>query len=212
LFGVREELHGAVLRALIDSDRQNDAEVLFQSMENRENFIAAHPCASSHDAMLVGRIRSDDWKGAIEFHSRMQEKGIPSSPQTVARLVKAHSEMGGKEAVVMAIRQLLKDDKVRFGEEPFRSLSITLLPDQEIESFDAFRQLVRKMGENNPKIRESSLKLVRSLRVAQIESERPSTAHKTASEMQAVQDKAWAQATSHLLDFVTSLLEKSDSK
>jgi pentatricopeptide repeat protein len=205
MLGVREELHGAVLRALIDSDRQGEAEMLFQSMESGDNYISATPMASSHDAMLVGRVRSGDWNGAIEFHSRMQEKGIPTSPQTVVGLLQAYAGMGGKNSVVAAVRQLLKDDKVRFGEEPFRLLSTTLLPDLETNSFDAFRKVVRKMGEENPKLRDISLKLVRSLRVAQIESDRPSTVHKTACEMQAVQDNAWAQATCHLLEFVGSM-------
>jgi pentatricopeptide repeat protein len=201
---VSEDLYGAVLRALIDADRQEEAELLFQSMESGENNIIVKPSMSSHEAMLDGLIRGGDWKGAMELHYRMQEKGIPSSPQAVVGLLQAHAALGGKDAVVTAVRQLLKNNKIRFGEEPFRLISTTLLPDLEVESFDAFRQLVRRMGEENPKMRDSSLKLVRSLRVAQIESDRPTTAHKTASEIQAVQDKAWAQSTSHLLDFVSS--------
>jgi pentatricopeptide repeat protein len=197
----REDLYGAILHSLAVAGRQDEAEKLFQAMENGENSIPVEPGLLSYDALLFSRIENGDWEGALSLRNKMKERGISPSPQTVERIIEAHCGMGGKDIVSIAVQELLQDDDVRFAEGPFRSLSKILLPDIEIVSFDDFRQRIRSIGEEQSELRELSLNLVRSLRVAEIESERPSSPHKTEEEVRAVQDMAWKQSVKNLLEF-----------
>lgn len=182
--------------------------MLFQAMENGTNGVAVKPGSSSYDAMLFGRIKDGDWEGVISLYESMQEKRISSTPETVERLLSAHAEMGGTNAVVEVAERLLQDAQVRLGEVPFRSLSGMLLPEIEVGNFNRFRQSVRRMGEENTELREASVNLIRSLRVAEIESERPPSRHKTTEEMQAVQDQAWKKSVNDLLEFAKLSQEK----
>ncbi|KAG7361438.1 PPR: pentatricopeptide repeat domain containing protein [Nitzschia inconspicua] len=196
-----EDLYAAVLHTLAVTGKQEEAETLFEAMQRGTNGVSVKPSLASYDAILLGRTKSSDWEGTIELHETMSKEGFPSSPQTVERLMEAHDAIGGTDAVFAVVERFLQDEAVQFDENPFRSLSKRLLPNIEIESFDNFRQRIRRAGEARAELRDVSLNLIRSLRVAEIESERPSSRHKTVDEIKAIQDMAWKKSVSDLLEF-----------
>ncbi|KAL3924963.1 MAG: hypothetical protein SGILL_000719 [Bacillariaceae sp.] len=196
-----EDLYGAVLHSLVLAGRQDEAESLVQSMESGENGLDVLPGTSSFDALLMGRIRSHDWDGAVGIYDTMVEKSVPLGSRTVQGLVLAHQQLGGEGSVVSAIESMLQKDNVIIGEGVFRLLSKILFKDMDSVSLGTFRQQIRTLGEEDPTLRDSSLGLVRSLRVAEIETQRPSSKHKTVEEMQTIRDQAWMDATTHLLEF-----------
>jgi pentatricopeptide repeat protein len=213
----REELYGAVLRCLVESDRQEDAEKLFQSMEKGQNRMNVLPSSYSFDALILGRIRNCDWDGATDLYDQMKKRGIFASSQAVEGLLLAHHQIGGPEAVMGAVQSLINDsNNARLGESSFRLLCKVLLPpdlEHDEHSFDNFRQKIRSIGEGKDSdLRDPSLKLVRTLRIAEIESDRPRSYHKTATAMQEIQDKAWVDATNHLILFARALSKSSEAR
>jgi hypothetical protein len=196
-----EHLYGAVLQSLVLAGQQDEAELLVESMESQKNGIDVVPGTYCYDALLMGRIRRHDWDGAIGIYDTMKAKCIVVGPQTIQGLVLAHQQRGGDAAVVLAVEAVLQNDKARIQEGVFRLIARILLKEMDLKSFDSFRQQVRAAGEKNSSLRDLSLQLVRSLRVAEIETGRPSSKHKAEAEMNKIQGQAWKDSTAHLLDF-----------
>ncbi|KAL3911672.1 MAG: hypothetical protein SGARI_001535 [Bacillariaceae sp.] len=180
-------------------------------MESGDDGMDVTPGTSCYDALLVGRVRSHDWEAAIGIYDTMKERGVSIGPQTIQGLVLAHQQIGGKEAVVSAMEEVLRNDKgAKIRNGVFQLIAQLLFENMDLQSFDTFRQPVRAVGEQDPQLRDSSLRLVRSLRVAEIETDRPSSKHKSEAEMETIQDKAWIDATKHLLEFFKAIPEDED--
>lgn len=190
----REDLYGAVIHSLAAMDRYEEVDELFEEME-----IA--PGVTSFDAILLSRIRARSWESAIAVYDTMKEKMINPSAQTIQGLLLAHYQRGGRPAVIKLLDSLVAIDGARLDESAFRLTSKILFREVE-NSLEDFRQHVRDIGEQNTKLRQVSLNLVRSIRVAEIESNRLLTAHRNQEDMKTIRNAAWSTATSHLLDIV----------
>jgi pentatricopeptide repeat protein len=201
---LREQLFGAVIHSLAVAGHQEEAERIFQSMEQNDSGFEVQPGVSSHDAVLLGRIRSHSWDGAIDFYEKMKKKGVSPSPQTIQGLILAQYNRGGRLSVISFVESILCRDEAPIRENSFRLISKILYKEMG-NNLDDFRQEIRKLGEGHQNLRDASLDLIRSLRVAMIESNRPRTIHKSPAQMIEIQDKSWAVATSDLLKFVRAL-------
>mmetsp|Transcript_21483 Transcript_21483/g.34575 ORF Transcript_21483/g.34575 Transcript_21483/m.34575 type:complete len:158 (+) Transcript_21483:795-1268(+) len=151
--------------------------------------------------MLLGRIRSHSWDEAITLYEEMNKRAIIPSPQTIQGLILAYYHKGGQSAVKSIVNSLLQKDGLSFTERTFRLVSKILFKEVDT-NLDDFRKKVRDIGEEDSTLRKVSLNLIRSVRVAEIESGRPKTIHKTEEEMKLIRDRAWVVATSRLLEFV----------
>ena len=176
-----------------------EMEELFRStLMTREEGIK--PGVSSYDAILLARIRVGYWDGAIALYEEMKVEGMIPSARTIQGLLVANDQKGGRLSVLSALESLLLCN-AQFDESAFRLASKTLFKDVD-ENLEDFRQNIRDIGEHDQNLREASLNLVRSIRVAEIESSRPKTVHKSQNEIKYTQEEAWRLATSHLLEFV----------
>lgn len=202
-----EELYSAVLHTLAVKDRYVEMEELFQSMlMNEEKGIK--PGVSSYDAILLARIRARSWDGAIALYDQMKADDIIPSSRTIQGLLVAHNQKGGRTSVLSALDSLLLCN-AQFDESTFRFASKTLFKEVDNDLED-FRQTIRDDGERNPNLRVASLNLVRSIRVAEIESNRQQTMHKSQDEIDKKQDETWKLATSYLLEFLKASTEHED--
>jgi hypothetical protein len=191
-------MYGAVIQSLASTDCHEEAEALFKAME-------FPPGVKSFDAILLSRIRSRSWDQAIALCDQMVADKIPPSPQTIQGLLLAHHQIGGRSAVVQVLGSLISKEDARLDESSFRSASKILFRVVDDNLAD-FRQHVRDMGERDTRMREISINLVRSVRVAEIESNRLLSPHQTEEDMQIVRNSAWRTATSHLLDLHKHIL------
>ncbi|KAL3903700.1 MAG: hypothetical protein SGARI_005257, partial [Bacillariaceae sp.] len=139
-----ENLYGAVLHSLVLHNRQDEAEALVHSMESGDDGMDVTPGTSCYDALLVGRVRSHDWEAAIGIYDTMKERGVSMGPQTIQGLVLAHQQIGGKEAVVSAMEEILRNDKgAKIRNGVFQLIAQLLFENMDLRSFDTFRQQVR---------------------------------------------------------------------
>jgi pentatricopeptide repeat protein len=210
VFWYREELYGAVLHSLVTNDRKEDAEKLFQSMEKKENGIDVLPGPSCFGALILSSIRRRSWDEAISVYDRMREQGVVASPQAVQGLIMASSQKNGQSGVMSIVESFVQTGEVQITESTFRLITRTLYKEVQGPLHD-FRRDIRNIGENDPSMRDVCLNLIRSIRVAEIESHRQPTPHKTVEEMKQVQDKAWLSATSHLIKFIRVINQMRES-
>jgi hypothetical protein len=208
----REDLYAAVIHSLAMADRHDEAENLFLAM------AVPPPGVKSFDAVLLSHIRSHSWEAAINLYGRMvgEEMDVTPGPQTIRGLLIAHHESGGRPAVLTMLDSLLSSSSssssghARMDEGAFRLASKILF--QEVgDSLEDFRQHVREIGERDATLRQASLSLVRSVRVAEIESGRLPTPHQKEEDMARVRDAAWTTATLHLLDLARATSAKEDN-
>ena len=203
-----EDLYGAVLEALVSDDRQDEAEALVRSMEAGEDGIHISPGTLSFDALVMGHIQKKNWQAVVDTYETVKERDIAMGPQMMEGLVVAHQHIGGKDGVVFVVEELLHNDRAKIQDALFRQIAQILFEDMDLDSFDTFRQQVRAEGEKDRRLRDSSLQVVRSLRVAEIEADRPSSRHKSEADLEAVRDQAWKDATKYLLDFFRALTKE----
>jgi pentatricopeptide repeat protein len=171
-------------------------------MERKENGIDVSPGPSSFGAMMLSAIRSHSWDKAITVYEEMKEKGIVVSPHVLQGLIMAHSRKSGRSGTMSVVESILQTDKTQITESTFRLISKVLF--KEVQSnLDDFRRDLRGLGEKDHDLRDVTLNLIRSIRVAEIESNRSPTPQNTTKEIQQVQDKAWLSATKDLLELVS---------
>ena len=182
-------------------------EELFQSMKSgEENGI--EPGISSYDAIISARVQERSWDDVFSLYDEMKTKEIEPSSSTVKGLIASNNQKDGRESVSTALESLLLS-KAQFDESTFRLASEILFQGVD-DNLDDFRKNVREIGEGNEDLRESSLDLVRSIRFAEIESDRPKVAHVSEQDAQHSGDEAWRLATSNLLVFSRAFLESKD--
>ena len=134
----------------------------------------------------------------------------PSS-QTIQALLLAKLNLGGKGEVVSTLHTLLStESSANFDESAFRLCSKIVF--RELKgSLDDFRKDLREISAADPTMKETSLNLTKSIRVAEVatnKAQQKSGARKkrqmgkeTAKQKE---NKAWKTATQNLLDFVTA--------
>lgn len=186
------------------TNRHEEAESLFAVMKPA-------PGVKSFDAILLSRLRARSWDNAIQLQAQMKQKKILPSAQTIHGLLIANYQVGGQSAVVEVLNSLISLGDARLDEGAFRLTSNMLFREVD-DNLEDFRQRVRKMGERDTELRQISLSLIRSLRMAEIESKRLPTPHQTEEEMIKVRDAAWSAATSHLLDIARATSRNDESK
>jgi hypothetical protein len=141
----------------------------------------------------------------------MKQKGIPPSAQTIHGLLIVNNQVGGQSAVFEVLNSLLSLGEVRLDEGTFRLTSKILFREVD-DTLEEFRQQVRIIGERDTELRQLSLNLIRSVRVAEIESRRLLTPHQTEEDMAKVRDTAWSTAMSHLLDMAQATSRNNEIK
>jgi pentatricopeptide repeat protein len=196
-------LFGAVLHSLATSGRHDDAHELFRSLNYGETDLAVTPGVSCYNSILLAHVRTREWDDAIQVRETMKAQGIAINPQTIQGLVLAHNHKGGRSDVVSFLETLL-GAKASIDESTFRLLVRVLLPQVDGNTED-MRKRVREIGETNPELRDASLNLIRSVRVAEIEQNRPSPKNRPSSEINARIEEAWNSVLPHFLEFVHAI-------
>lgn len=202
-----ENLFGAVMRGLAISGKMAEAQELLFSLESGESPSEVKPWVSCYTAILLGHVKERSWDSAIEVFELMQEQNMPVTPETVQGLVLAHKSKGSVSAVVSFLNTIL-DTNATIDERTFKLLVRLLLPEisstTESSTEDIRRQL-RLLGEKNPSLRVAALKLIRSVRRAEVEQNR---SYSGVQDTESRIDSAWHEVLVDIVDFVA---ESNDS-
>jgi pentatricopeptide repeat protein len=172
-------------------------------MESGEMDLAVTPGVSCYNSILLAHVRTRGWDDAIQVRETMKAQGIAINSQTIQGLVLAHNHKGGRPDVVSFLETLL-GSKASIDESTFRLLVRVLLPQVDGNTED-MRKRVREIGETKPELRDASLNLIRSVRVAEIEQNRPSPKNRPSSEINPRIEEAWNSVLPHFLEFVHAI-------
>lgn len=204
LYNYSEELVGAVLYSLVVNDRTEEANELFENMEQLGGNTQVNPGTASYDAMILSHIRSKSWDGALQLFEAMKEKNLRPSSQTIQSVVLATYQRDDKSNVLSTLDELLLEQgsKTSFDERTFLLASRLLLP-KAPKTIDGMRTLLREISDTDPSLRKEALDLTRSLRTAQVEEYRKASKGQPKSRVQPQDDgETWQRAVGYLLALV----------
>ena len=179
--------------------RYQEAEELFQSIQ-MGCLEEIKPTISSYDAIIFARAKGEFWDDIISLCEEMKDEGIVPNSRIIKALITASKQRGGRKSVLSALDSLLQCN-AHFDESAFRAASETIYKDVD-ENLDDFRRTIREIGKVNKNLQSLSLDLVRSIRSAENESNRPRVVNELNDETKHSSENAWRLATSHLLSFV----------
>lgn len=154
---------------------------------------------SCFNALVLSYVRSEQWESALALYEEMESLGVPLDSSTVQGFLLASYRSGGKGSVISTIEDLLRADTA-MGAPSFDLALKMLAPKDVVESTDR-RQTLRAMGEEIPTLRSSTLNLIRSIRIAEVEDRRNPNPNLEMDDIAARRSKAWKDATSLLLAF-----------
>ena len=153
------------------------------------------------------------WDEADDLYSEMAQKNISFSPQTTQAILLVKLNKYGKDDVSSELESLLANDKAVFDESSFRLCSKILfrpIPG----SLDDFRQDLRNDTtldghKNNDTVQKMKLDLIRSIRTAEVESNRRKNlgdeSHNQQRNQQPQGQGEWRIATENLLKLTKEL-------
>lgn len=162
-----DELFGAVLHSLVVDGKADEARMLFQSMQEDETSLPS-PDVSSYNAILVSHIQAREWDQAISFFDVTKDRGVAMNSHTIKGLLLAHVSRDGREAAVAFVENLLVI-QAPIDEATFQLAARIILPALGGKDTDDIRSNARRIGEEEPSLRDASVKLIRSARVAEVE-------------------------------------------
>ena len=200
-FHSSDRIYGAVLYTFGLTGQHELARSIFQEIPT--------PGGASYDALLLSCIRSMSWDEADDLYSEMVQKNISFSPQTIQSILLVKLNKYGKDNVSSELESLLANDKAVFDETSFRLCSKILfrpIPG----SLDDFRQDLRNDTtvsghENNDDVQKMKLDLIRSIRTAEVESNRRNNNHNQQRHQQIQGQDEWRTATENLFKFTKEL-------
>jgi pentatricopeptide repeat protein len=197
-------LFGAVLHSFAVSGRPEEAHELFRSMDSDEDGFEVKPGISCFNAILLTHVKAHSWDEVISVCETMQEKEITANPQTIQGLALAYYRKEGRVGA-MSFLEKLSVSKATVDETTFKLAVRLLLPEIDAStSIDDIRKQIRELGESDPQLRDAAISLIRSVRVAHIEQNRPGGEKHPVERAQSRQDEAWKSVLRHLLKFLRS--------
>lgn len=161
-----EELTGIVLQSLVSSGKPDDARELFDAMMEGTKQLPT-PNVTCYNAILVAAINARNWDGALSIVDSMKENGVLPNTQTTQGRLLAHVNKFGTGNVAAFMHQLLAE-RAPMDQATFTMAFRVLLPSSNGKDINDIRKKARAMGEEEPRLRETSLKMVRSIRAAEI--------------------------------------------
>jgi pentatricopeptide repeat protein len=208
-----DDCFGAVLHSLVVDGKADEARILFRSMEDHETNLP-NPDVSSYNAILVSHIQAREWDQAISLFDAMKEKGVAMNSQTFQGLLLAHVSRGGSEGAYAFLESMLRI-QAPVDESIFHLASRIILPALGGNDTDEIRSKARKMGEEEPRLRDASVKVIRSARVAEVEDKKLKAKQSGTNRLGKFDaGESWKRALSDLLDFsreVAKTAAKNDS-
>ncbi len=199
-----EELIGTVLHSLVAAGKVEDARKIFDSMTKGIEKLPA-PNVTSFNAILAASINAREWDEVIELYGRMKEKGVHPNPQTIQALMLAHLNRDGKTGISSLMKKLLAE-RAPMDQNTFQLASRIVLPTINGENIDEIRNKARQVGEKEPRLRDASVKMIRSIRVAQVVQKKlQAKAVNTLGTKYPQPNEEWVNAFSDLLDFVQQM-------
>ena len=192
-----EELYGAVMQALTSAERFSEAHELFKLMER--GTFGLKPGLSCYNALLLSHVKLREWTAVIDTFEKMKCEGVPPSSSTLQGLLIAAYRSGGRSKVITTLKELLSS-RAKMDRITFELVANMLLPELG-GSTEEMRKKLRKFGEQRHWLRPASMHLARSIRIAEVEQQRPVPDNRERELSEKVAD-SWNLVMHHLIEYV----------
>jgi hypothetical protein len=149
-----------------------EASDIIEKMEKNEYGDDIQPNAHCYQVYMLSSLKHEEWSQVIDCSARMIEMGITLDDTTTRCVLLASSHIGVDEMLQRV--QVLVNNNVQFNLETFHLCLECLFPIiyqecTEFPSIHHIRHWFRLLSENHPDLREESITLIKSLRLAEIE-------------------------------------------
>ena len=203
---VSTDSFGIVLHSLVVDGKADEARMLFQSREDNER--KPNPGVCSYNAILVSYIQSREWDEAIGLFGVMNDKGVAPNSQTIQGLLLAHMSRDGSEGAISFLESMVTI-QAPIDEATFQLAARILLPSLGGKNIDDIRSKARMIGESEPRLRDVSIKMIRSARDAEVD-DKKLKAKQVRGKVES--SECWKRALSDLLDFSREAAKFSATK
>ena len=166
-----ESPYAAFIHALHECGHTGKAKEIFLNMERNVYIDEIRPNIECFQVHMLSALKSQDWRQVIEYHNRMVDAGISLDHNATLTVLLASCHVGTKEELLHRI-EISVEHKAQFNFESFHLCLESLFPTihQECDtSIDRIRLSFRLLGEKQSNLREECIKLIRSLRLAELE-------------------------------------------
>ena len=190
------------MQSLAANGRSGEVRELFDSMDIGLDEDAVKPGLSCFNALLLSHVRAREWNDALAIHETMRLSKVTPGPSTIQGLLLASHRIGGK----IQVQALLKDlwaSKAQMDRVTFQLAMKMLVPGINRTTSDV-RQAIRSIGEERPELRTVSLDLIKSMRIAEVEQQRKTTAGLSDEDVQQRRKESWHLAMGSLIEFANT--------
>jgi pentatricopeptide repeat protein len=187
------------MQSLAANGRSCEARELFDSMDSGLDENAVKPGLSCYNALLLSHVRAGEWTDALAVHETMRQSEVTPGPSTIQGLLLASHRIGGKIQVQAFLKDLLAS-KAKMDRATFQ-LAMKMLVSGINRTTRDVRQAIRSIGEVTPELRTVSLDLIKSMRIAEVEQQRKTTAGLSDADVQQRRDESWRLAMGSLIDY-----------
>jgi pentatricopeptide repeat protein len=190
------------MQSLAANGRSGEARELFDSMDSGLDGDAVKPGLSCYNALLLSHVRSGEWNDALAVHETMKQSEVTPGPSTIQGLLLASHRLGGQIQVQALLNDLLAS-KVKMDRATFQLAMKMLVPGISRTTRDV-RQAIRSIGEEIPELRTVSLDLIKSMRIAEVEQQRKTTAGLSGEDVQQRREESWRLAMGSLIHYANT--------
>ena len=173
-----EHTYAAFIHALAVGNHPDEAIKVLDAMIYDEYEDGVKPRSSCFSACMLSALKAKDYHSVIALNSKMMDSGIKPDNQSYFGVVLASTRLGDRKAALKAAESAL-ESKLPIGHDGFDLMCKALLPNNfnfGDGSIDSIRRSLRQMGLDNSRLTVEANKLIRSLRMVEVEERRPAQA------------------------------------
>lgn len=201
---IREEAYGSLIYAYALSNQLDCARTLLLSMESGE--LGVRPGPKCYDGFILACIRSRAWEDAISTYKKMDESGLIPSPAACHGIVLAAFRTGGRSEVKAHLERFSASGAQLHGDGALLAVKTMLPTMADIGvTMSSIRDHLRGVGEKESSLQFERLNLVRSLRVAELETQRQPSPNLKIDVLQKRRRVAWQNALKDLITYANAV-------
>jgi len=185
---------------------------VLDAMLQNEYADQIHPNTSCFASCILSAIEAGAWHQVLELNTKMLGAGLRPDAAAFQGAILACSQLGDQSRVIEEIEAAIRADAA-VDLDGFLLCASLLLPmvDTESRNIEEIRLKLRRTMDRCPEIKEEATQLIRSLRLADIESGRKPSGIKSISEIVVQREILWRQVMENTVNLSRKIQALADS-
>jgi hypothetical protein len=182
----------------------DDARTLLHSMESGK--LGVRPGPMCYDGFILACVRSQAWGEAVLSYEKMEKTEIVPSPAACHGILLAASKKGGRSEAKAYLERFYASGAQLHGDGALLAVKTMLPTTGDVTvTMSSIRDHLREVCENDESLQPASLNLVRSLRVAELESQRQHSPNLKIDVLQVRRKAAWQNVLHDLILYANAI-------